>query len=57
MAGELYPIGSRNLIRWIRKGWRPFVERCRKISCSFEDMVSMRVIAALRAYKVPPGHL
>lgn len=56
MAGELYPISSRNLIRWIRKGLSdPSLKTVpgRDLLLTFEDMVSMRVIAALRAYKVP----
>lgn len=55
MANETYPISSRTLIRWIRSGLAtPALAeaRGREIVLSFEDLVSLRVIAALRAYRV-----
>lgn len=51
-ANELYPVDSRKLIRWIRKG---LVDRelmpvpGRDLLVSFEDLISFRVIAALRS--------
>ncbi len=52
MAREMYPIGSRSLIRWIRRGLvLPSLAEVpgRELLITFEDLVSMRVIAALRA--------
>lgn len=56
MADELYPVSSRTLIRWIKKGLsQPELASVpgRELLLTFEDLVSLRVIAALRAYKVP----
>ena len=52
MAHELYPIASRRLIRWIRRGLvDPGLAGVpgREILVTFEDLVSLRIIAALRA--------
>jgi len=51
-AEETYPVSSRNLIRWIRKGLAlpEFSEvPGRELLIAFQDLVSMRVIAALRS--------
>ena len=54
-AEELYPGSSRKLIGWIRRGLAspdlPDVEG-RELLIEFEDLVSMRVVAALRAVGV-----
>jgi uncharacterized protein (DUF433 family) len=53
MANELYPVSSRSLIRWVRSGLAlPSLKEIpgRDLLLTFEDMISMRVIAALRAY-------
>ena len=52
MKKEAYPVTSRTLIRWIRNGLA--LEDLREVPgrellISFEDLVSMRVIAALRS--------
>jgi len=55
MATELYPVSSRSLIHWIRRGLAlPELAGVpgRRLILTFEDMVSMRVIAALRAHGV-----
>ncbi len=55
MANEAYPVSSRALIRWIHAGLAtPSLKTVpgREIILSFEDLVSLRLIAALRAYKV-----
>lgn len=52
MAPEVYRISSRHLIRWIRRGLvLPSLAEVpgRDLLITFEDLVSMRVIAALRA--------
>ncbi len=52
MAKELYPVNSRNLIRWVRHGLAsPELVGVagRDLILAFEDLVSMRVIAALRS--------
>jgi uncharacterized protein (DUF433 family) len=51
-AAEVYPVSSRSLIRWIRKGLAlPELSDVpgRELMIAFQDLVSMRVIAALRA--------
>ena len=51
IADDVYPVRSRHLIRWIRKGLAlPTLAGVpgRELLISFEDLVSMRVIAALR---------
>ena len=51
-AEEAYPISSRGLIRWIRKGLAlPDLAAVpgKELVITFEDLVSMRVIAALRS--------
>lgn len=60
MANELYPVSSRTIIRWIKNGLAlPDLAELagRDILLNFEDLVSLRVIAALRAYKVPWGNI
>lgn len=55
MANEVYPISPRTLIRRIRSGLAtPELAEApgRKLLLSFEDLISLRVVAALRAYKV-----
>jgi uncharacterized protein (DUF433 family) len=55
MANEMYPVTSRHLIRWIRNGLaHEALEKIpgREIVITFEDLISMRVVAALRAYGV-----
>jgi uncharacterized protein (DUF433 family) len=55
MKREAYPVSSRTLIRWIRQGLAlPQLAEVpsRELLITFEDLVSMRVIAALRAYGV-----
>ncbi|MGH2632623.1 MAG: DUF433 domain-containing protein [Tepidiformaceae bacterium] len=55
MANEAYPISSRTLIRWIRGGLAtPQLAEApgRRLLLSFEDLISLRIVAALRAYKV-----
>lgn len=50
---QKYPINSRNLIHWIRAGLMTPELRTvsgRELIISFEDLVSMRVIAILRSY-------
>lgn len=52
MADEVYRVGSRHLIRWVRRGLvLPSLADVpgRELLISFEDLVSMRIIAALRA--------
>jgi len=52
---QVYPIHSRNLIRWIRTGLTsPELKRVpgRELLITFEDLVSMRVIALLRSLGV-----
>ena len=54
-ATELYPVSSRTLIRWIKKGLtQPELAKVsgRDLLLTFEDLVSLRVIAALRAHRV-----
>ena len=54
-AEELYPVSSRKLIRWIRRELAsPELSEVAGIELliEFEDLVSMRVIAALRAADV-----
>ena len=51
-AERVYPVTSRHLIRWIRKGLaHPNLADVpgRELTIAFHDLVSMRVIAALRA--------
>lgn len=51
----VYPIHSRNLIRWIRVGlMSPELKNIsgRELTISFEDLISMRVIAILRSLGV-----
>ena len=51
-AERAYPVTSRHLIRWIRKGLaHPNLADVpgRELTIAFHDLVSMRVIAALRA--------
>ncbi len=51
-ADRAYPVTSRHLIRWIRKGLaHPDLSDVpgRDLTIAFQDLVSMRVIAALRA--------
>lgn len=51
-GGVIYPVSSSKMIRWIRKGVASpdLVEVSgRELLIGFEDLVSMRVIAALRA--------
>ena len=51
-ADRAYPVTSRHLIRWIRKGLaHPDLADVpgRDLTIAFHDLVSMRVIAALRA--------
>lgn len=51
-ADRAYPVSSRHLIRWIRKGLaHPDLADVpgRNLTIAFQDLVSMRVIAALRA--------
>lgn len=52
MAEEVYRVTSRHLMRWIRRGLAlPSLAEVpgRELLITFEDLVSMRVIAALRA--------
>ena len=54
-AEELYPVSSRKLIGWIRRGLAsPELSDVagRELLIEFEDLVSMRVIAALRSASV-----
>ena len=54
-AAELYRVNSRHLIRWIRHGLASpdlVATPGRELIITFEDLVSMRVIAALRAANV-----
>ena len=54
-AEELYPVSSRKLIGWIRRGLAsPDLSDVegRELLIEFEDLVSMRVVAALRAVGV-----
>ena len=51
-ADELYPVSSGKLISWIRRGLgSPELSEIpgRELLIEFEDLVSMRVIAALRS--------
>ena len=51
-ADRAYPVTSRHLIRWIRKGLaHPDLSDVpgRDLTIAFQDLISMRVIAALRA--------
>jgi uncharacterized protein (DUF433 family) len=51
-AEEAYPVSSRHLIRWIRKGLAlPEFSTVpgRELLIAFQDLISMRVIAAMRA--------
>jgi len=51
-ANEAYPVTSRHLIRWVRKGlMHPDLALVpgRDLTVAFEDLISMRVLAALRA--------
>lgn len=60
MADETYPVSSRNLIRWIRKGLTlPSLADVpgKELLITFEDLISMRVIAALRSYNVSWGRI
>ena len=59
-AEELYPVSSRKLIGWIRRGLAsPDLSDVagRELLIEFEDLVSMRVIAALRAAGVSWGEI
>ncbi len=50
---QKYPINSRNLIHWIRAGLMTPELRTvsgRELVISFEDLISMRVIAILKSY-------
>lgn len=54
-ADEVYPVSSRTLVRWAHNGLvTPGLAqvRGREIILTFEDLISLRVIAALRAAKV-----
>jgi len=56
MGEDAYPVPSRTLIRWIRQGLTdPDLASApgREMVLSFEDLVSLRVIAAMRAAGVP----
>ncbi|MCY3912218.1 MAG: DUF433 domain-containing protein [Chloroflexi bacterium] len=51
-ANEAYPVTSRHLIRWVRIGlMHPDLALVpgRDLTVAFEDLISMRVIAAVRA--------
>jgi uncharacterized protein (DUF433 family) len=55
MANEAYPVSSRTLIRWIRSGLAtPELAEApgRALLLNFEDLISLRVVAALRSYGV-----
>lgn len=55
LAHEIYRVDSQKLIRWIRRGVAsPSLVRMptKQIIITFEDLVSLRVIAALRAANV-----
>ncbi len=55
MAHEAYPVQSRTLIRWARRGMAsPSLAGVGgwDMILSFEDLVSLRVVAALRAAKI-----
>lgn len=55
LAGEVYRVDSKKLIRWIRNGVasQGLAEvPGRRMVITFEDLVSLRVIAALRAANV-----
>ena len=55
LAHEIYRVDSKKLIRWIRNGVAsPGLARlpANRMVMTFEDLVSLRVIAALRAAKV-----
>ena len=55
MSEEAYPVKSRTLIRWIRSGvsTRSLASvHGRELIFDFEDLVSLRVLAALRSYGV-----
>ena len=59
-AEELYPVSSRKLIGWIRRGLASQElsdVAGRELLIEFEDLVSMRVIAALRAAGVSWGEI
>ena len=59
-AEELYPVSSRKLIAWIRRGLAsPDLSDVAgaELLIEFEDLVSMRVIAALRAAGVSWGEI
>jgi uncharacterized protein (DUF433 family) len=52
---QVYPVSSRNLIRWIRVGLAsPEIKHVpgKELLITFEDLVSMRVIAVLRSLGV-----
>jgi uncharacterized protein (DUF433 family) len=52
MASEVYPVSSRRLIWWIRRGLvLPSLAQVpgRQLLITFQDLISMRIIAALRA--------
>ena len=58
-ARELYPVSSRKLIGWIRRGLAsPELSDVAgtELLIEFEDLVSMRVIAALRALHQGHSH-
>ena len=55
MASETYPVESRTLIRWIRTGLAtPSLADVsgRDLILSFEDLVSLRIVAALRSFGI-----
>ena len=59
-AENLYPVSSRKLIGWIRRGLAsPELSEIdgRELLIEFEDLVSMRVITALRAAGVSWGEI
>jgi uncharacterized protein (DUF433 family)/DNA-binding transcriptional MerR regulator len=52
MASEVYPVSSRRLIWWVRRGLvLPSLAEVpgRELLITFQDLISMRIIAALRA--------
>jgi uncharacterized protein (DUF433 family) len=55
MPAEAYPVKSRTLIRWIRSGLAtPGLARVpgRELILSFEDLISLRVVTALRSFSI-----
>jgi uncharacterized protein (DUF433 family) len=61
-TSEVYPVSSRTMLRWIRKGLTTPSLACipgRELTFSFEDLISIRVVSALRAagVKWPKIHI